>query len=294
MFVDSVSTVTSPAEVRVCDGDGAILRTLAAGPIASDYAYCPAELHTVAARDDFELDATIVKPLEFDPAGGPYPVWIDTYSGPEAPSVSNEFGRRGRVSAWHQFLAHQGIIVLQVNVRTASRAGQRVVGQCYKQFGVRELEDLEDTVRWLCGHPWADATRVGITGWSYGGFMTAYAMTHSDLFRVGIAGAGVYDWQLYDTIYTERYMDTPQRNPAGYELSSCIAAAKQLSGYLVLVHGTMDDNVHLQNAIRLAGALQDAGKDFEKMLYPNSRHGVRSPHLQGLRWKIIKRELLGR
>ncbi len=291
MFTDTFSSVTTPPEVRVCDGEGDIIRTLPSTPLQSDYEYCPKELHVVEARDGFPLDATVIKPAGFDESKS-YPVWIETYSGPAAPSVRNGW----RVTSWHQFLAHQGVIVLQVNVRTASAAGQKVVGLCHKQFCVQELRDLEDTVKWLTANSWADEKRVGLTGWSYGGTMTAYALTHSKLFRVGIAGAGVYDWQLYDTIYTERYMDTPQSNPKGYAKSSCLAAAKDLHGYLVLVHGTMDDNVHLQNTIRFAGELQRFGKDFEMMLYPDSRHGVGSPqqrrHLQQLRWKIIERELL--
>ncbi|MCA8943103.1 MAG: S9 family peptidase [Planctomycetes bacterium] len=289
MFVDEYSNVSTPPVVRICDRDGGVLRTLESGPMQSAYDYCPQEIHVVEARDGFPLDATLIKPLGFDESGGPYPIWIDTYSGPAAPSVRNAW----RVSSWHQFLAHQGIAILQVNVRTASNAGHVVVGKLYKQFCVQEMKDLEDTIRWVLAERWADPDRVGITGWSYGGTMTAYALTHSKLFRLGIAGAGVYDWQLYDTIYTERYMDTPQSNPKGYDAASCISAAKDLHGYLVLIHGTMDDNVHLQNTIRFADELQKAGKDFEMMLYPNSRHGVRSPHLQALRWKIIRRELLG-
>jgi dipeptidyl-peptidase-4 len=165
--------------------------------------------------------------------------------------------------------------------------------KCYKQFGVQEVKDLEDAVDWLCDeHAWADKTRVGITGWSFGGTMTAFAMTHSDYFRCGIAGAGVYDWRLYDTIYTERFMATPQNNPKGYDLSSCIKNARNLKGQLLIVHGTMDDNVHMQNAIQFVHALQQAGKtNFELMLYPKARHGVRSRHLSQLREQFKRKWL---
>jgi len=137
---------------------------------------------------------------------------------------------------------------------------------------------------------------VGITGWSYGGTMSAFALTHSKAFRLGIAGAGVYDWRMYDTIYTERFMSTPQLNPEGYERSSVIAAAGDLSGHLVLIHGTMDDNVHMQNTIQLVNALQEADQEFELMLYPESRHGVRSSaqrwHMRQLEWNAIRAHLL--
>jgi dipeptidyl-peptidase 4 len=124
-----------------------------------------------------------------------------------------------------------------------------------------------------------DGARIGIDGWSFGGFMASYALTHSTSFKMGIAGGSVTDWRFYDTIYTERYMLMPQNNPAGYEKSSVIGAAKNLHGQLLLVHGVMDDNVHMQNTMALAFALQKAGKPFRLMLYEKSRHGVTDPQL---------------
>src|SRR5262249_38857287 len=150
------------------------------------------------------------KPPDFDPAKK-YPIWLPTYSGPDAPSVGDSW----RADAWSQFLAQQGYLVFQVNNRTSSQRGFPFIEKCYQQFGVQELADLEDAVAWLGRNPWADTTRVGITGWSFGGFMTAFALTHSKAFKLGVAGAGVYDWKLYDSIYTERYMKTPQNNPDG-------------------------------------------------------------------------------
>ena len=158
---------------------------------------------------------------------------------------------------------------------------------------MQETKDLEDAIDWLCkNHEWADRSRVGITGWSYGGYITAYAMTHSDIFKCGIAGAGVYDWRLYDTIYTERYMAKPQNNRKGYDLSSCVKAAGNLKGQLLIVHGTMDDNVHLQNAIQFVYALQRARKlNFEFMPYARARHGVGSAHLRMLREEFMRKYL---
>lgn len=237
----------------------------------------------IKARDGEWLDVVYTLPKDFD-AKKKYPVWISTYSGPNAPSVRDRW-RKGSRGKWY--------VGLQVNVRTASGRGMKYTKKCYRQFGVQELKDIEDAVDWLCkNHPWADRSRVGITGWSYGGYMTAYAMTHSKIFKCGIAGAGVYDWELYDTIYTERYMAKPQNNRAGYKISSCVKAAKNLHGQLLIIHGTMDDNVHMQNAIQFIHELQKAGKqNFIFMLYPKSRHGVGSGHLRALREKFMRENL---
>jgi dipeptidyl-peptidase-4 len=178
-------------------------------------------------------------------------------------------------------------------VRSASGRGQRDTGTCYRQLGVQELKDLEDAVDFVCAKWGGDPERVAISGWSYGGFMTAYALTHSTKFALGLAGAGVYDWRLYDTIYTERYMGTLDANRAGYDATSVIKSAQNLHGHLVLLHGTKDDNVHLQNTLQLAWALQSAGvQDFEMMLYPRSRHGLDprvAGHSQEFQWLRLQK-----
>lgn len=132
---------------------------------------------------------------------------------------------------------------------------------------------------WLKSQPYIDGDRIGIWGWSYGGFMTSYALTHSKSFKIGIAGGTVADWRDYDTIYTERYMGTPQNNPEGYIKTAPAKAAKDLHGKLLLIHGAIDDNVHMQNTMQFAYELQKAGKQFELMIYPKSRHGVTDPLL---------------
>ncbi len=292
-FTVQHSSLTEPGRSLLCSRDGEVVRTLAtaAPKDLQKFGYQPPELVSIPARDGYPLDATILKPSPFE-AGRRYPVWIDTYSGPDAPSVRDSWS--GNV--WHQFLSQQGMLVLQVNVRSASGRGQAHTATCYKDFGAVELRDLEDAIAHCVTQGWADPARVGITGWSYGGTMTAYALTHSKAFRLGIAGAGVYDWRLYDTIYTERYMDTPQNNPKGYASSSVIGAAKNLHGHLILLHGTVDDNVHLQNTLHLAYALQMAGKEFELMLYPRSMHGLgtreQNLHKRRLDWRAIQEHLL--
>ena len=144
-------------------------------------------------------------------------------------------------------------------------------------MGTLELRDIEDGVNFLKEQPFVDGDRIGIWGWSYGGFMTSYALTHSKLFKMGIAGGSVTDWALYDSIYTERFMLTPQNNRAGYDKTSVIKAAKDLHGNLLLIHGVLDDNVHQQNTTQLVNELQKHNKQFELMLYPGQRHGVVNP-----------------
>ncbi|MFO0980983.1 MAG: S9 family peptidase [Planctomycetota bacterium] len=291
-FLDRFSSVTTPPEMRLCKSDGSIVKVLAQAeiPALKEYKTGKRELLEIPARDGFLMDATILKPTDFNPQKS-HPVWIMTYSGPDAPSVRNAWNG----SAWDQFLAERGFIVFQVNNRTSSGKGLVAIETCYQQLGVQELRDLEDAVAWLCKNPWADAARVGITGWSYGGFMTAFALTHSKAFRLGIAGAGVYDWRNYDTIYTERYMRTPQHNPKGYADTSCVEAAAQLSGHLLLLHGSIDDNVHLQNTMQFIYALERSGKTFDLMIYPKSRHGIGDPelrwHMRQLEWRTIRTQL---
>ncbi|HET7712251.1 MAG TPA: prolyl oligopeptidase family serine peptidase, partial [Thermoanaerobaculia bacterium] len=142
-----------------------------------------------------------------------------------------------------------------------------------------ELRDLEDGLGWLRQQPWVDGSRMVLSGWSYGGFMTSYALTHSKSWKAGIAGGSVTDWRDYDSVYTERYMLTPEHNKEGYEKASPRFKAADLHGNLLLIHGMIDDNVHMQNTVQFAYELQKAGKQFELMLYPKSRHGVTDPLL---------------
>lgn len=178
-----------------------------------------------------------------------------------------------------QLLAQQGIIVWECDNRTASGKGAESTRPVFRQFGASELRDVEDGLDWLTEQPYVDGTRIGVHGWSYGGFLTAYALTHSTRFTMGIAGGTVSDWRDYDTIYTERFLQTPANNPTGYRESSPRFFADRLHGRLMLLHGTIDDNVHVQNTLQLAYELQRANKPFELMLYPRSRHGIADPQL---------------
>lgn len=278
MYVGTWSDLTTPTEVRVHKADGSEVRVVDrnAIPALASFKLSTPELLQVPARDGFLMEAMMIKPPDFDPARK-YPVYQDTYAGPHAPQVRNWWG--GTTYLYRQLLAERGIIVWICDNRSASGKGAESAWVAYKRLGETELQDIEDGLAYLKKQPWVDASRIGINGWSYGGFMTSYALTHSTSFAMGIAGGSVTDWRNYDSIYTERYMGLPQNNAEGYARTAPRLAAKNLSGRLLLVHGTMDDNVHLQNTLQFAYELQRAGKPFELMLYPKSRHGVSDPLL---------------
>ncbi len=295
-FVDRWSDAVTPTEVRVHAADGTELRqfTLEPRPALDRYRLSTPEFLRVKARDGCELDAMLIKPLDFDPSKK-YPVFQPLYGGPEAAQVRN--GWRGQATLFYQLLAAKGYVVWLCDNRTASSNGAESSWPLAGRFGASELRDIEDGVAWLEAQPWVDGSRVAISGWSYGGFMVSYALTHSDKFAAGIAGGSVTDWRDYDSIYTERYLGLPQNNPEGYRDSSPRFSAASLSGRLLLIHGTMDDNVHMQNTLQFARELQLADKPFEMMLYPKTRHGVREAplrrHMQRLMIDFLDRTIGG-
>lgn len=281
-FLDTWSDASTPPQVRLHAANGAEERVLDANPVPAlaQYGFVAPEFVRVPARDGFVMDAMLIKPANFDPHRR-YPVFQWTYAGPHSPQVANRWGRD---MMFFQLLAQRGIAVWVCDNRTASGQGAQSAWPCYLKLGESELADIEDGVAWLKRQSWVDGARIGIAGWSYGGFMTSYALTHSQSFCMGIAGGSVTSWKDYDSIYTERFMKTPKSNPQGYERTSVQASAKDLHGALLLIHGAIDDNVHPGNTLRLAYALQKANKPFELMLYPHSRHGVSSPPLV-LHWR---------
>ena len=270
-YMDTWSTLAVPPQVRLHAADGAELRVIDANEatVLAEYGLSAPELLQVPNRDGFLMEALMIKPPDFDPARR-YPVYQHVYGGPHAPRVRDRWS--GSTYLFWQLLAQHGVIVWVLDNRTASGKGAVSTWPVYRNFGASELRDIEDGLDWLAAQPYVDAARIGIEGWSYGGFLVSYALTHSDRFAMGIAGGSVTDWRDYDTIYTERYMLMPQNNPEGYRRSAPRFAAGDLSGALLLVHGTLDENVHMQNTLQFAYALQKAGKPFEMMLYPRSRH----------------------
>jgi dipeptidyl-peptidase-4 len=277
-FIDKWSDINTPTQTKLFDADGKLIRVIEENKIDAlkQYKLGTVEFMQVKTRDGFPMEAMMIKPPDFDPRKK-YPVMSFTYSGPQAPSVRNSWG--GANNLWNQMLAQKGYIFWICDNRTASGKGVINTWPAYGNLGELELRDLEDGLTWLKGQPYVDGSRIGLWGWSYGGFMTSYALTHSQSFKIGIAGGTVSDWRDYDSIYTERYMKTPQNNPEGYEKTAPRAAAKDLHGKLLLIHGAIDDNVHMQNTIQFVYELQKAGKQFELMVYPKSRHGVGDPAL---------------
>ncbi len=287
--IDSWSDNTTPTKVHLHSPDGAKVRMLDTNPVyaVEDYEFLAWEVVQIKTPDGFLLEGMILTPPRPDPKKK-YPVWVKTYGGPHTPTIKDNW-LAGRGS--DQALARAGYVVFLVDPRSASGKGAASAWTAYKQLGVQELKDLETAVNWLCQRPHIDAKRIGLSGHSYGGFLTAYALTHSKLFAAGIAGAPVTDWSLYDSIYTERYMLTPKENPQGYAKTSVVKAAKDLHGKLLLVHGLMDDNVHVQNTMRFVDELQKANKDFELMVYPRARHPILGTHYRRQLLDFMQRAL---
>ncbi len=277
-YIDVWNDITTPPQTRLHHADGREWRVIDDNVAAAlkEYRLATPEFLEVKTRDGFVMNAMMIKPPDFDPKRR-YPVLQLTYGGPHAPEVQNEWS--GTEYMYRQLVAQQGIIIWVCDNRTASGKGAVSAWPLHHRLGEPELQDIEDGVAWLKLQPFVDGSRLGIQGWSYGGFMTSYALTHSTSFRMGIAGGTVADWRDYDTIYTERYMGRPESNAEGYRKSAPRFAAASLHGALLLIHGTIDDNVHMQNTMQFAYALQQAGKRFELMLYPKSRHGVVDPPL---------------
>jgi dipeptidyl-peptidase-4 len=291
-YVGVWNDVTTPSQVRLHRADGSEVRVLEANAVRShaEYRLSTPEFVTVPARDGFMMDAMLIKPPDFNPARR-YPVYQFTYAGPGAAQARNQWG--GSQYLFHQLLAQQGVIVWVHDNRSASGKGAESQWPVYGRFGETELQDLEDGIAWLKKQPYVDGSRIVLSGWSFGGFMTAYALTHSTSWSAGIAGAPVTDWRDYDTIYTERYMKMPQNNADGYRRTAPRFAADRLHGRLLLLHGTIDDNVHMQNTVQFVYELQRAGKPFEIMIYPRSRHSINDArlnlHLRHLMYDFVMR-----
>jgi dipeptidyl-peptidase 4 len=297
-FIDVFSNWTTPPVASVHSIDGQLLRVLEA-PTSDRYRTLniqPPLATTIQARDGLALQALIMLPngVDLQDSTKKLPVVFHVYGGPQAPTVKNVWA--GTSYWWHQMLCQKGFAVVLCDNRSSRGRGIKDTWSIRKDLGRIELNDLEDAVKWVSAQPWADGERIGLWGWSYGGYFTSYALTHSKLFRAGIAGAPVTDWRNYDAIYTERYMDLPKDNYEGYKSSSVVEAASNLSGRLLLIHGERDDNVHLSNTLQFADALQNVGKQFDLMVYPKNRHGIADPqqraHMQEMMTDFFIRNLM--
>ncbi|WP_186775503.1 S9 family peptidase [Rubripirellula tenax] len=273
-FIDRASSPDHPPRMTVRSADGRRSFELAESTLKTESPIIAPELFTIPTPDGMELPAMLVKPtLTSDDQR--VPVVIEVYGGPRSPSVSGRWS--GTKTLYRELLARRGIATLVVDNRSSGGRGIADTWTIRGRFGAVEMKDLETTVAWLHQQPWVATDRLAIRGWSFGGFLTLYAMTHCKSFAAGIAGGSVTDWKEYDSIYTERYMGLPVNNVDGYAASSPLEKAKDLHGRLLMIHGEVDDNVHPSNTLRMAEALQNAGIDFEMMIYPGAAHAVTTP-----------------
>lgn len=296
-FIANHSTANSPLRVTLNESTGKVVKVLEdneelKGKL-SNFALSQKEFFNFNTVDGTSLNGYMIKPADFDESKK-YPVLMYVYGGPGSQNVTNSWG--GTRDFWHQHLAAEGYIVVCVDNRGTGARGRDFKHVTYANLGKFETEDQIAGAKYLGNLPFVDKSRIGIWGWSYGGYMSSLAlMIGHDVFKAAIAVAPVTTWRYYDTIYTERYLQTPQLNAAGYDDNSPITHVNKLKGNYLLIHGTGDDNVHFQNAVDLVDALVKADKQFETMYYPNRNHGIYGGnttwHLYSLMTDFIKRKL---
>ncbi len=287
VFVDNWSSDTTLPQIELFKADGTRLATLLAneaGDPAHPYAkylgaHRPTEYGTLTAADGATpLHYSVIKPAGFDPKKK-YPVVVHVYGGPAAQTVTRAWPGRSD-GFFNQYLAQQGYVVFSLDNRGTPRRGAAFGGALYGRQGTVEVDDQLRGVAWLKAQPFVDPARIGVYGWSNGGYMTLMLLAkHSEAYACGVAGAPVTDWALYDTHYTERYMDHPQANAAGYREASVFTHLDGLHAKLLLVHGMADDNVLFSNSTKLMSELQKRATPFELMTYPGAKHGLRGSDL---------------
>ncbi len=291
-FLDSWSSLTVPPTVNLRRDDGTLIRTEASSnvdEIKSLGLREPEFIKLKAADGKTDVYGILFKPADFDPAGK-YPLYVQVYGGPSHRN-SNAYQTAGPKAQ----LAQLGYLVWELDGRGTTRRGKTHLTATYLKFGQVDVDDQAAAVTQLCARPYIDGARVGITGGSYGGYMTCISiLRYPEVYAAGVAVSSVTDWRSYDSIYTERYMRTPESNRDGYDRGSALTYAKSLKGKLLLVHGTIDDNVHPENTLHLVDALQREGKSFDLMFYPEHRHGItgyNAAHLGKLRLEFFLRSL---
>lgn len=279
-YTDTFSNLGTPSEATLHDANGtqlAVIKTLDRTEL-DKLNLLSAEIVTVRTSDGTPLYARLIKPAGFDPAKK-YPAIVFVYGGPQAQSVHNAWPG----ISWEQVLANRGFVIWQLDNRGSYGRGHAFESPVYRELGKTELADQRTGVEKLIGMGFVDKNRIGIYGWSFGGYMTIYSLLRApDLFTVGVAGAPVTDWHNYDTIYTERYMGLPSENVEGYRNSSNVLTASKLKGKLLIVCNFEDDNVLFQNTMQMMTALHHANKEFEFMLYPQKTHGVTGELSEGM------------
>ncbi len=286
-FVTTYESADAPPTVALYSMERGRVLTLGESDMtrAEEMAIEPPEMFSFKADDGVtDLYGVLYKPSNFDP-NRVYPLIIDVYGGPQSQRVRSRYTA---ANAYCEF----GFLIAVIDNRGTTGRGKAFEEAGYLRLGEIDLKDQVDGVRFLTQRPYVDGNRVGIFGHSYGGYMAALAiLKHPEVFHVSVAGAPVTDWRNYDTIYTERYMRTPQENPDGYDAGSCLTFAEQLQGKLLLMHGMIDDNVHPSNAWQLVDALQRAGKSFDMYFYPNHAHGLGRSSGR-IRWEFLHDHLI--
>lgn len=296
-FIDYYTTAETPVKVTLYEASGKERKVLEDNrelrERMSRFALGKKEFFSFPTLDGTLLNGYLIKPADFDP-NKKYPVLMYTYGGPGSQNVLNAWG--GSRDFWHQHLAAEGYLVASIDNRGTGARGRDFKHATYANLGKLETIDQIEGAKYLAKMPFVDPTRIGIWGWSYGGYMSSLSlMIGHEVFKTAIAVAPVTTWRYYDTIYTERYLQTPQLNPAGYDNNSPITHVNKLKGNFLLIHGTGDDNVHFQNAVDLVNALIAANKQFESFYYPNRNHGISGGnttwHLYTQMTDFLKRKL---
>lgn len=275
-YIRTFSSPTQPYHFAVYDNTGEELRLLesneALKATTDSFGFVEKAFFSFDLEDGTPLNGWMMKPADFD-TSQTYPVFMFVYGGPGSQTVQKRWASRN--DFWFQYLTQLGYIVVSVDNRGTGARGEAFKKVTYKRLGVIEVEDQIAAARHLAELPYIDGERIGIFGWSYGGYMSSGCLFRApDLFKMAIAVAPVTHWKFYDTIYTERFMQTPQENPDGYEAGSPINYVDGLQGKFLLIHGTGDDNVHFQNTVELTRALVEAGKQFDVFFYPDKNHGI--------------------
>ena len=274
-YINYHSDASTPMNITLHDAGGELIRVLEDNcrlkEVTEEYGFTEKEFFTFTTSDGVELNGYMIRPPDFD-ENKEYPLFMYVYGGPGHQAVRDSYS----TGAWYQMLAQKGYVIACVDNRGTGARGEEFMKSTYLQLGKYETVDQIEAAEYLGSKNYIDAGRIGIFGWSYGGYMVALCMTKgAEIFKLGISGAPVTNWRFYDTIYTERYMRTPQENPDGYDDNSPINHVDKLEGKFMIIHGTADDNVHLQNTIEMVDRMIDRGKQFELLLYPNQSHGIR-------------------
>jgi dipeptidyl-peptidase-4 len=274
-YMDNFSSLTQPPRRTLHTGNGAewAVYREADHRLTDEYEVLPTEMVTVKSSEGTPLYARLIKPANFR-AGEKYPAIVMVYGGPGVQTIRNAWSG----ATWDQVLAHRGYVIWSLDNRGSLGRGHAFESPLYHRTGKTELADQLEGVRYLIAQGFVDPARIGMYGWSYGGYMTLYSLLNApEVFKAGIAGAPVTNWRNYDTIYTERYMGLPAENAEGYQASSAVTYADKLKAKLLIVHNIEDDNVLFQNTLQMAEALEKAGKLFDMMIYPQKSHGVGGP-----------------